>query len=285
MPPQQTPIPQITPDIPQPQTPPTMPQAPAPKSKKGLYIAIVILLAVLVGVGSYFVFFKKDSGNATTETPQQSVEAPRQEEQELAPIGCKDGEAEFASDNIGLHFCYPAAWGNASMETGGEQQAGHLVAGNEYKIVFSKNDSVYAGFKSVEWTHNEIGHDGGEANGTNDFNELRQAKEYLRSSYIYTDTESQFAYITDCVEFCYRGNPRVQLTYGVKIPDNQKYELIVFYQDGPEFGSEFGEPSEKSPGSIIVSYDKVQAADLTKILPKTDILYTVLQRVAETVRK
>lgn len=284
-------VPQFTP--PEQITPPeqpveTIPQsdAPAPlgRGKKPPIIVLAILAVILLAAGSYFVFFRKDDTTSQSQTPE-AVTAENTEEQAAAPEGCPEGFTQFEGNNIGLHFCYPASWGNASLEETGEQA--HAAKGNQYKIVFSRNSSVYGGIMSTDWQHNDMGHDGGDWAGSMSFAQLQEAKNYVKAAYVYTDTDEQFAFIDICSEFCQRGDEAyLQLTYGTKIPDNDRFEVVVFYQK-VEFGDEFREVDAlKDPGNPIeyVSIDKVEAADLTKLLPKSDGLFTALQQVANTVR-
>lgn len=266
----------------QPSPPATPPVAPA-NNKKKLYTVVAIVIVLLLAVGAYFMFMKKDNSDQVNQQAQQTE--TKSEDDEMAaeePEGCAEGTTEFAGDNIGLHFCYPVTWGNAELVDG--QEASHTEVGSVKKITFSKNSTVHAGLTSKDWKHNDMGHDGGEGHGNISFAQHAEAKDYIKASYVYADTDSQLAYITSCYELCSLKNNEsgVLLVYGVKIPDNPTYELIVFYQDGPAFGSEFMEdPSAEKP---FLDFNKVESANLTELMPKTDSRFTVLQALAGTVR-
>lgn len=273
----------VTPAAPTVSVAPQLPQ----KSHKKLFIILAILLVVALAGGAYALFSGgDDTGSATNQStqPQDSDNQTAAQDDET-PHSCPEGFTQFEGNNIGLHFCYPASWGNASLEETGEQA--HAVRGNQYRIVFSRNDSVYGGIVSTDWEHNDMGHDGGDWAGSMSFAQLQEEKNYIKAAHVYTDTDTQFAYISACAEFCsLDSNPYLQLTYGVKIPDNDRFEVVVFNQKA-EFGDEFRVvDTQKDPGNPIsyVDMDKVNAADLTRLLPKSDSRFIVLQQLASTVR-
>ncbi len=279
MPPQEsTPInpPQI------PSAPDQMPAGPAmsPKGgKKKLLIILAVIVALILAGGAYALFGMSDKAEAPQQSEQQDTEQTSTEEE--AAVGCTEGTTEFAGDNIGVHFCYPASWGNASLEPAREESMGHLTKGSQKVIKFSGNATVVAGLMSKDWTHDEMmGHDGIPDPGHKSLADAKRAKEYLKASYVYTDTDAQFAYINSCMEFCSDDKPLTRLFWTVIIPGNETYEVIEFYQDGDVLGSEF---EDKDFGGV--SYEKVEAADLTTKFPKTDSRFVILQQVIESVRK
>lgn len=244
-------------------------------SKKLLIILISALVAVLLAGGAYFAFFRGDDEPEASQQTQQETENA----EETAEIDCDEGFTEFEGDNIGLHFCYPVAWGDASLEDGEEVAMGHLTAGSQKLIKFSRNSTVAAGLMSKDWTHNDAGHGGVPGQyGYKSLDQAKEAKEHTKPAYVYVDTDSQFAYIRVCAEFCTSGPARIELSYTVRIEGNDTYEVIEFAQAGDDLGQEFYDES----GGL--SQDKIDAADLSLLFKKTDSRFTVLQQVADTVR-
>lgn len=266
-------------EMPPNQAPSMPPSGPAPKrSKKRLITILVVLVVLLLGAGAYALFMNSDSDDepvSTAQTENNTSTEPENTEEE--PAGCDEGMTEFAGDNIGLHFCYPVSWGNASLKDGPEKTADHLVAGDGRQIEFSGNPDVVAGLRSTDWKHNDMGHDGIGQSGYVTFAQAKQAKEYIKANQVYVDTDSQFSYVYACFEIC-SGTPFVELQYTIKF-DNPKFESITFYQRGPEFGDEY---KNKEHGYF--DPDLIGAADVTSILPKTDSRFVVLEQVAGTVR-
>lgn len=290
MEPNNNPAPNPSGGIIQPEGSPPAPQMPAPdqsagqqppagKGKKLALIILAVLALLLLAGGAYYLYFR-DSDEP--EAPQQSQQQESESSEEVTQFSCEEGFTEFQGDNIGLHFCYPVSWGDASLEDGGE--TAHTERGSVKKIVFSKDNSVFAGLVSKDWLHNDAGHGGGGPMGNTTFAQFADAKNHLKKEYIYKDSVDRLAYISACMEYCAlpSGDPGMLLSYGVIIPDNPTYELVVFYQYGQAFGADFMQDPDAEKPSF--SYDKVQAADLTKLFPKTDSRFTVLQQVADSVR-
>lgn len=260
----------------QPPAPVTPPPTPA-GGKKKLYTVLAIVIALLLALGAYFMFMKKDDNTQANQQAQQSETEAEEEEVAEESAECAEGTTEFAGDNIGLHFCYPVAWGNSSLKDGPEKTADHLVAGDGRQIEFSGNPDVVVGLRSTDWKHNDMGHDGIGQSGYVTFAQAKQAKEYIKANQVYVDTDDQFSYVYACFEIC-SGTPFVELQYTIKF-DNPKFESITFYQRGPEFGDEY-----KNKEHGYYDPDMIGAADVTSMLPKTDSRFVILEQVAGTVR-
>lgn len=259
---------------PVPQTPmPDQSAGQKPPSGKGRKLALIILAVLallLLAGGAYYMYFR-DSDEP--EAPQQSQQQESESSEEVTQFSCEEGFTEFQGDNIGLHFCYPVSWGNASLEDSQEAEMNHLTAGSHKIIRFSGKDTVTAILMSKNWEHDqEMGHGGipGEY-GKKTLAQAKEAKSFTDTEpeHIYVDSDKQFAFVYVCGQMCNSEAAAViNLSFTTTIEGNDTYEVIEFVQAGDALPDGADE----------------ETVDPAALFAKTDSRFTVLQQVADSVR-
>lgn len=268
---------ELTPQENVPPTPPAPEIIPASKSrKKPLTIISVVLLLLLSGCLVYWFEIKPDS-----ETSQESVKQVQPADEE-PKTNIPEGFVEYKDETENISFIYPKAWGDVTVEPGLEEaMKGHVVAGSERILKFSGNTSVQAGVKSTNWLHHQdLGHDGRSYPGEISLDTAKSALEYVEPSQVYANTDSQFAYVEVCSEFCAEAQPYAQLYYTFTLKGNDKYKTLQFFQKGdivPDkyFATDF---PEKRYDTLI---KEVDTETLLSLLPKTDKRFTDIQVIAD----
>lgn len=260
---------------PVPQTPmPDQPVGQKPPGGKGKKLALIILAVLallLLAGGAYYMYFR-DSDEP--EAPQQSQQQESESSEEVTQFSCEEGFTEFQGDNIGLHFCYPVSWGNASLEDSQEVALGHLAAGSKKLIKFSNNTTVVGGLMSRNFEHKqEFAHGGLDEPGRVSMEQAKESKQYIKANHIYIDTEDQSAYVDACLVGCY-GEAYLRIVYSIRIKDNPTYDVVQFYQAAELNAEDYTGMSD----------EEAAAMDLTQLFPKTDSRFTLLQQVADSVR-
>ncbi len=251
---------------------PVVPASPKPaKSKKPFVIIAVLLVLALLVVNTYWFLLKDDTDSASNTSQQEQLA----EEQETA---LPEGFELYENAEEEISFIYPSEWGEVTIAPGPEEEMAHLTAGTEQVITFSNNQSVSAGVMSPDWTHDEqAGHGGLLYPGATSLEAAKQAAESLDADQIYVNTDTQLAYIMECVMFCDVKHPI--LVYTVSLPAGGKYSAIQFHQAGDEFGQEFYSTNEADEPYL--DEEKVAQADLTQLFPQSDPRFTTLQTIAD----
>lgn len=168
---------------PQPPEPMLTPQPPVQttvhhKSTKPLIAVIIILVIILIGVGLFFLFKKspastqQNESNTTPNTNQDNskqdvstdnatktpAEAAKPTATTAIAANCPSsaGAKTFYNKIIGLEFCYPKEWGEATV---GTVEASASTAGGAYEITFSSKDGLSIASATSDW-QNTVARDG-----------------------------------------------------------------------------------------------------------------------------
>lgn len=144
-----------------------------PKNNKKLLVLIVSLLALLlIGGGAYWLGTKnskKDTKatNTTTAANEQTKNttepsvtdaktAPETPKKADATCPSSPGAKTFYNKVIGLQFCYPKEWGEATV---GNVEASDSVSGGAYEIRFATKDGLSITSATSDWK-NTVARDG-----------------------------------------------------------------------------------------------------------------------------
>lgn len=128
-----------------------------------LFVVVVVIVGGLLGGAGYW-YGKKNSGKSTQNATQSdkkvanadSKSGNAQQTDTAKPCASSVDAKTFSSKLIGLEFCYPKEWGEATI---GNVPASASNAGSAYEITFTKNSRVTVASATGEYV-NTIGRGG-----------------------------------------------------------------------------------------------------------------------------
>lgn len=130
-------------------------------------VMLVFIIIGLIGAAGWVVWSKRESTKDTTSSSQNAKDLPLKKVEytqpkitDVALSSLGGGKTRFASKTADVQFEYPSEWGSAAIVDAPE--GAHAAKGGMYHITFDKNAAIIGGLQSVDWRHNDIGHDGGE---------------------------------------------------------------------------------------------------------------------------
>ena len=118
------------------------------RRKIGLIAAAIAGLLLIVGLLVLVMIL-----TSRTHTPEQPASQSQQPQTQTPPAAqttsnCSKNWTEFAKNDVGLRFCYPAAWGTASTR---DAKIDPSDRGTRVSVVFDKKQAVRVTVVSQDW--------------------------------------------------------------------------------------------------------------------------------------
>lgn len=142
-------------DVQAPENPPVTPlnQEP-PKKPSNRHKTLIIVLSVVVAIflavlaGLYF-FMKNDQAKPASDTPVVSDKKDTDKDKPAKGIACSDSYRVFADSTVGMTFCYPNEWGDATVH---DAKVGPADTGHRESIRFASMPLFSVGGTSDDWS-------------------------------------------------------------------------------------------------------------------------------------
>lgn len=124
--------------------------------KRFIVIAVVcMLVALLVTVGLLILFTEKkqtanESNKQTTQTSSNQLPQAEQKTPEtvLPTSPCKKNWTEYASQQLGIRFCYPSSWGTANVA---DAKIDPSDRGTRFSVRFAEKQPIAVTVVSQDW--------------------------------------------------------------------------------------------------------------------------------------
>jgi hypothetical protein len=120
-------------------------------------VLLIVLIICFVGFAGWYILDSNKQPNQATNSPETTATPTKKTE---SPATIPAGFKEYSNKDVEVSFAYPETWGDATIAPG--EETPHLIKGTTFIISFSKNSSVKANLRSLDWEHDpNKGHDGG----------------------------------------------------------------------------------------------------------------------------